>query len=151
MQINHNHLSPPDAPYLIYFVFSSFLTWYLWSNLIELITSTILISSLLDSSSMFPGSERFPALPACYSMNLKASHIIASDSLRSSAMVIMANTPDWRQSWSMKAVPLRDSKSKEIDWRRHMWKNALYWILDTPGWCRYLQYMKDLCSEKSRL
>lgn len=64
----------------------------------ELITSYILISSDLDSSNMFPGSASPPALPACYSMNLKASHIIPSASLRSSAMVIIARTPDCKQS-----------------------------------------------------
>lgn len=114
-------------------------------------TSAILISSDLDSSKTFPGSESPPADPAYCSMNLKASFIMASVSFLSSAMVIMARTPDCRQSCSMKAVPLRDSRSNEIDWSLHIWKNALYWILETPGWCRYLQYMKDLCSEKSLL
>lgn len=114
-------------------------------------TSEILISSERDSSSMFPGSGSAYACPACCSRNLKASTIMASDSLRSSEMVIIAMTPDCKQSWSMKAVPFRDSRSKEIDWSLHIWKKDLYCILDRPGWCKYLQYMKLRCSEKSRL
>jgi hypothetical protein len=81
----------------------------------ELITSDILISSDLDSSSMLPGSVSVPELPAYCSMNLKASHIIARVSFLSSAIVIMARTPDWRQSYSIKAVPFLDSRSKEMD------------------------------------
>ena len=75
---------------------------------------------------MFPGSGSCPALPACYSKNLKASFIMAKVSLRSSAIVIIAITPDYRQSYNMKAVPFRDSRSNEIDYNRHMWKNDLY-------------------------
>jgi len=51
----------------------------------------------------------------------------------------------------MKAVPFLDSRSKDMDYSLHMWKNALYWILEIPGWCRYLQYMKLRYSEKSLL
>ena len=58
--------------------------------------------------------------------NLKASFIMAKVSLRSSAIVIIAITPDYRQSYNMKAVPFRDSRSNEIDCNRHMWKNDLY-------------------------
>lgn len=114
-------------------------------------TSEIFISSDRDSSSMLPGSGRAPALPAYYSKNLKASFIIASVSFRSSAMVIIAMTPDYKQSCNINAVPFLDSRSNEIDCKRHMWKNDLYWILDRPGWCRYLQYIKLRASEKSRL
>ena len=123
----------PAPPYLICLAFSSFLSYNLFKRRMELITSDILISSDLDSSSIFPGSARVPELPACCSMNLKASHIIAKVSLRSSAIVIMASTPDWRQSCSMKAVPFLDSRSKEIDYSLHMWKNALYCIFEIPG------------------
>jgi len=89
-------------------------------------TSAILISSDLDSSSMFPGSDSDPAEPAYYSINLKASFIMAKVSFLSSAIVIIARTPDCKQSWSMKAVPFLDSRSKEMDYSLHIWKNALY-------------------------
>ena len=118
---------------------------------IELITSFILISSDRDSSIMLPGSCKATAVPACYSMNLNASHIIPNVSFLSPAIVIIANTPDYKQSCNINAVPFLDSRSKEIDYSLHMWKNALYYILEIPGWCRYLQYMKLLYSEKSRL
>jgi hypothetical protein len=78
-------------------------------------TSVIFISSDRDSSSMLPGSERAPAEPAYYSINLKASFIMASVSFLSSAIVIIARTPDYKQSWSMKAVPFLDSRSNEMD------------------------------------
>jgi hypothetical protein len=92
----------------------------------ELMTSAIFISSDLDSSRKLPGSVSLPAEPACYSMNRNAWFIIARASFRSSAMVIMASTPDCKQSWSMKAVPFLDSRSKEILYNLHIWKNALY-------------------------
>ena len=61
-------------------------------------TSTIFISSDLDSSKMFPGSFNSPTGPAYYSRNLNASHIICKDYFLSSAMVINAMTPDCKQS-----------------------------------------------------
>lgn len=146
----HNSLAPAP-PYLIMRAFSSFLTCVLCSKRIELMTSVILSSSERDSSIMLPGSVSVYTLPACCSRNLNASFIIERLSFLSSAMVIMAMTPDYRQSWSMKAVPFRDSRSKEMDCSRHIWKNDLYWIFERPGWCKYLQYMKQRDSEKSRL
>ena len=61
-------------------------------------TSTILISSDLDSSRIFPGSFNSPTGPAYYSKNLKASHIIYKVSFLSSAIVMRAITPDCKQS-----------------------------------------------------
>jgi hypothetical protein len=109
-------------------------------------TSTILISSDLDSSSIFPGSFKSPTGPAYCSRNLNASHIIYNAYFLSSAIVINAITPDYKQSYSMKAVPFLVSRSNDIDCNLHIWKNCLYWIFVKPGWCKYLQYMKHLCS-----
>lgn len=49
----------------------------------------------------------------------------------------------------MNVVPILRSKSNETDLRRHMWKKVLYYILEIPGWCKYLQYIKVLGSLKS--
>ena len=49
----------------------------------------------------------------------------------------------------MKVVPVRLSRSNETERRRHIWKKVLYWILEMPGWCKYLQYIKVRPSLKS--
>ena len=136
----------PAPPYLINLAFSSFFNCSLCKSLSELMTSAIFISSDLDSSRTFPGSFKSPTGPAYCSKNLKASHIICKAYFLSSAIVINAITPDYKQSCSMKAVPFLVSRSNEIDWSLHIWKNCLYWIFVKPGWCRYLQYMKHLYS-----
>jgi len=41
-------------------------------------------------------------------------------------MVIIASKPDCKQSYSIKVLPSRCSKSKEMFLRRHMWKKVLY-------------------------
>ena len=65
-------------------------------------------------------------------------------------MVSMPITPDWRESKRQKVEPERFSMSKLMDSRRHMWKKVLYWIVDRPGWCKKLQYMKVLGSLVTR-
>lgn len=59
----------------------------------------------------------------------------------------MPMTPDYRESKRQNVEPERFSISKEMDSRRHMWKKVLYWIVERPGWCKKLQYMKFLGSE----
>lgn len=82
--------------------------------------------------------------PATSSMNLNAWHIILRQSILCSPIVMSARRPDWRQSCNMKVLPCRCSRSNETLRMRHIWKNVLYWIFETPGWCRYLVYMKHL-------
>jgi hypothetical protein len=82
------------------------------------------------------------ALPAISSTNLKPSHIIFKQSTLYSPIVISASNPDYKQSYNIKVLPCLCSRSKEILLSRHMWKNVLYCILLTPGWCKYLTYMK---------
>ena len=95
---------------------------------IEPITSAASISSDLASSSYFPilACCIMLVFPASSSMNLKASTIMRSDSVLSSAMVIRAMRPDYRQSYSMNVVPFLRSRSKDTERRRHMWKKVLY-------------------------
>ena len=57
-------------------------------------------------------------------------------------MVSMPITPLAKQSYRQKVEPDLLSISKEIDSKRHMWKNVLYWIWARPGWFRKLQNMK---------
>jgi len=57
-------------------------------------------------------------------------------------IVSIPSTPLARQSKRQKVEPERLSISKEIDSRRHMWKNVLYWMLARPGWCKKLQNIK---------
>ena len=129
----------------LFLSFSSFFIMVLYINLTELITSARSISSVLDSSIADitpPGPRTLLTDPAWFSRNLKASTIIWRHSFLSSAIVIMAIKLLYRQSWSMKVEPWRLSRSKDIDSNRHMWKKDLYWMLASPGWWRYLQYIK---------
>ena len=117
-------------------------------SLIEPMTSAASTSSLLLSSIYFPIMFccMTLVLPASSSINLNASTIYLRDSVRSSAMVISAMRPDYRQSWSMNVVPILRSRSNETDLRRHMWKNVLYWMRLSPSCLKCFTYMKLRCS-----